>query len=371
MRRTVLCNNKSKGGLDMINLHDFQRSFLINWAIKLLREGNDEWKILPIYFLSKVGGCHVFKSKIEKKQFKGFDEIKSIFWRKVLEAWIDSNKREDEISSYDPIHNNHQFTVNNNTIFNQECIKNNIICIKDLVRDGAMISFNNYENMIGRRANNIIEFLTLKTALSKIKNKISKDIKEDKYTFLGINVNLLNRKRVYNLMKKDEICQCENFWEKKLNRQLNENTWKNIFEDSKETKLQELQWKIVHNIFPTNIILNRMQIKDSERCEYCGEKDFIEHLFYNCTRIGLFWQVIANLASNKIGKKIILNETTVLLGIEQDSNYNDLTIDERRFINETLMIGKLSIVKSRALGNDLLSTFEKERKLRGKLLNEL
>ena len=80
VKRIILCNNKDKGGLEMINLHDFQASFLINWAKKLLLETGEAWTCIPTHFLSNVGGCHVFKSKISTGELKGSDEIKNKFW---------------------------------------------------------------------------------------------------------------------------------------------------------------------------------------------------------------------------------------------------------------------------------------------------
>ena len=56
VRRSVLCSTKEKGGLEMINLHEFHNSFLINWACKLLNDEEDEWKMIPLFFLQKIGG---------------------------------------------------------------------------------------------------------------------------------------------------------------------------------------------------------------------------------------------------------------------------------------------------------------------------
>ena len=144
-------------------------------------------------------------------------------------------------------------------------------------------------------------------------------------------------------------------------------TWKYIFVDTKETKLQELQWKIVHNIFPTNIILNRMKIKDSENCDICGEKDFIEHYFFKCERVNLFWKDVSCIISTRIDRQINLNETSVLLGIEQDKKYQDLNNAQRIYINETLMVGKLSVVKSRTMGYNIYQSFHKEINIRPKI----
>ena len=86
--RNVMSNNKNNGGLDMINMHDFQNSFLINWACQLLKDSNEEWKLFPLSIFKNIGGISVFKSKIDYKEMVGKHEIKSIFWKRVLQNWI-------------------------------------------------------------------------------------------------------------------------------------------------------------------------------------------------------------------------------------------------------------------------------------------
>ena len=151
---------------------------------------------------------------------------------------------------------------------------------------------------------------------------------------------------------------------------MNESTWENLFTFIKETKLQEIQWKIIHNIFPTNILLNRMGIKDSEKCEFCGEKDHIEHYFFECVNIAKLWPEIKQIIT--IETKIIfeLNEKIILFGIEQDIKSNELTAREIRFINNIILIGKLSIIKSKIENINVILIFEKEMRLRIRKLRE-
>ena len=153
-----------------------------------------------------------------------------------------------------------------------------------------------------------------------------------------------------------------------MNKKLHEDIWKNIFLDTKETKLQEIQWKIVHNIFPNNIILNRMKIKESETCEICGEKEFTEHLFYNCKRVALFWKRISVMLSLKFNLKLNLTEYLVIFGMEHNDNPFNLTQTQRRYINEIILIGKLAIIKSKALRSDISIVFERECRIRNKEL---
>ena len=80
----------------------------------------------------------------------------------------------------------------------------------------------------------IYNLRTYNTSLREIRQKLSKE--------LGRNKN--------KLWVKD-------FWRKKINIELDKNIWNIAYEVTKESRLRELHWKIVHNIYPTNIMLSK------------------------------------------------------------------------------------------------------------------
>ena len=169
---------------------------------------------------------------------------------------------------------------------------------------------------------------------------------------------------IYQLLLKKETCHCENLWQNKLGKKLHESTWKNIFLNTKETKLQEIQWKIIHNIYPTNILLNRMGLEPSEKCEVCGVTEFVEHLFFECKRIENFWETVENVINLRIGKHIALTKYNIILGIEQDANYNNYTKQEISIINNILIIAKFSISKSKKWKQNVNLVLERELQIR-------
>ncbi len=152
-------------------------------------------------------------------------------------------------------------------------------------------------------------------------------------------------------------------WYNRTGQKLHKDTWKNLFKYHKETKLIEIQWKILHNIFPTNILLNRIGIKDTEKCEFCNEKDFVEHMFVNCKRIDRLWENISHKISSKLNMRILLTEQIILLGVEQ-ADYLELTDIDIKFINTIMIIGKCAIIKSKFNNMNVELVFEKEMNLR-------
>ena len=55
VKRIVLCNEKSKGGLDMIDFRTMQTSFVLNWASNLLQSKGEMWSMYPRFLFSKLG----------------------------------------------------------------------------------------------------------------------------------------------------------------------------------------------------------------------------------------------------------------------------------------------------------------------------
>ena len=55
-----------------------------------------------------------------------------------------------------------------------------------------------------------------------------------------------------------------------------------------------------------------MGIKDSEKCEFCGDKDHVEHYFFECKRNKDLWKDVSQIITNKINKSISINEVYVI-----------------------------------------------------------
>ena len=364
VKRNILCKKRLEGGLDMINMHNFQDSFLIQWACRLINENNEDWTILPNILLRDIGSVKVFNSKIDLKHFQGIENIKSKFWKSVVTAWIRYNTQKDElIKSNDPINNNINLTVNNQTLFMERSLKRKIILIEDVLENNEIISFEKFESKVGKHPSNLIEYTTMKIAISKIKENMIIDNREQEVFFREDKCKSLSRKKIYEIIAIKEPNFCEQMWERKIGNQVNENIWNNMFKSIKEIKLLEIQWKILQNVFPTNILLNRIGIKQSENCDFCdNQRDYVEHYFFQCTRLLHFWAYVSNHMSIKLNKKIILNKYNILLGFDQGDQM--LTINEIIIINKILAIAKFSIIKSKHSNLNSIIIFENELRWR-------
>ena len=167
---------------------------------------------------------------------------------------------------------------------------------------------------------------------------------ESKKTILNIQGSTLKQVTTF-LRNKDEIenptkpC-AYSFWLRKLNFELNHETWLLAHKTTKETRLRELQWKLLHNIYPTNILLHKMKKVENNKCSVCKDQiDFIEHFFYYCSPVTKFWREIERYAKAKLQVTINLKVNDIMFGV---TNTN-ICKSKVAALNHILLIGKMCI----------------------------
>ena len=121
------------------------------------------------------------------------------------------------------------------------------------------------------------------------------------------------------------------------------------FQDS---TLQWFQTRLIHRILPTNKYLKICKIKDTDLCTFsCGEVETLEHLFWECNIVNLFWNgLVTTLKENCFNcARLQLNAEIVLFGC-RDNFVSDKSFD---FI---LLYAKFYIYKCKL--QDTLPTLE-------------
>ena len=125
----------------------------------------------------------------------------------------------------------------------------------------------------------------------------------------------------------------------------------------------QLQWKILHRIYPTGTLLFKMKMKDNEECYSCSVRDTIPHFFANCFISRKLWDEAEKKVSSYLGKVFKFNEKNIIIGLLPCDNFSQIEI---QFINNVCLIGKLTISKFKfqRVGN-ILILFENELRIRG------
>ena len=91
----------------------------------------------------------------------------------------------------------------------------------------------------------------------------------------------------------------QNKWEKEVHTGVVIEDWSFIycipFSVTKDTKLQDFQYKVIHRILITNSFLYKCGLKETELCTFCTEtKENLVHIFWECNYVRNFWLAIGN-----------------------------------------------------------------------------
>ena len=131
----------------------------------------------------------------------------------------------------------------------------------------------------------------------------------------------------------------------------------NIYKTSIDPHSRIFQFKIVHDILPTNYKLYRWKVKDSSRCSYCFlENETCEHLFSECHTAITLYSNITNWANKFDILLPKLDKLTILYGIIPWSFENAL-------LNHFILIYKQTLFYNRDSSNaNLMAEFTRRIK---------
>jgi len=358
VKRKIMCGDYKGGGLGMIDIQSMQNSFLINWANKLLNESHSEWKNIPTLICSNVGGLSIFHSNVPIKEIRGLNLIYSSFWKGVIQAWVrfrGVQQGDKELGLDEPLFNNGKIRFRGNTLFIRAMINRKLIYVRDICKNLKAINLIQFKEKYGEYNGLELDYNVVRNAIEKC---VIRCITNDG---LSRQEGKLERKQIYNQIKPvDEVAHIRSFWEKKCG--WNDSFWELAFKCTGESRLRLLQWKILHNIYPTNILLHKMKISDTNKCKSCLEIDFTEHFFFYCNQVRKIWEEVENLIATILNKRIYLGVRDVMLGIIKESGIGKADLLK---VNHIILVGKMVISKIKYGPKKYpLETLEHELKLR-------
>ena len=259
----------------------------------------------------------------------------------------------------EPLFNNKLISIKGSPLLLKKWINSGILFIGDLYKNYSLLSIEEISHKTGKYPGLFLDFYNVYSSIPRefkniLKNKtdridsysfksdetISNYIKEALDTLSQSNQKL---RKLFSSNDNPEICG-KNFWRNKYTVDI---TDKYVLAShaTKETRLRMLHFKILHNIYPSNILLHKMGIKPSDSCEFCAEKDVLEHLFIHCERISGFWKNVFQIIFQLTNFKFPITDEHILFGI----GYN--IKDANKYIikkaNHIILIAKLCISKHR------------------------
>ena len=116
----------------------------------------------------------------------------------------------------------------------------------------------------------------------------------------NISINKLTAKNVYDILldQSNSSVTSKIRWEESFNIEISTEKWQTIycipFKCTIESKLQALQYKILHRFASHNYLLKKYSLSDVDTCFMCDNIETLEHKYYECTEIRCFWRHFAN-----------------------------------------------------------------------------
>ena len=225
-------------------------------------------------------------------------------------------------------------------------VEANILVVGDVLSDtGVCLTYDEICSKIGNSPSRQLEYNVVQAAVNAF---LTKNQGNEILTIMNNDVPLFSGKRISTLKEfRNQLIEkrysqpcCIAFWKHKFDIDIVKRNWILSIKATKEIRLQVLHWKLLHNIYPTNIMLHKMKVRQNSNCSYCRDVlDVIEHFFYDCPVVAKFWKYVEQYMLTHLDSSIKLNVTTVLFGIT-DSNINQLKVQK---LNHILLIGKMSI----------------------------
>ena len=346
-----------------IDIEILQKSLILKWVKRLL-VGNESWKVIPCDVLNSFGAHFaILNWNINFNGIQNKEKIKILpdFYKLLIQTTLDAKDKEHELSRTQIIWNNNLIRFKGNMLYHERWIRAGLLHVYQLYdNNNHFITYDVTKDIVGYSANFFFEYYALKNAL------MNKKINDDS---LSLKINRMHITEIgsfYGRLSNQHIIvpSAQKFWEKRFRISLN---WKVIWTLSVfccgEARLQTLQWKILHNIYPTSILLHKIGVRENSSCNMCnmGLVDSIEHFFAICGSVRPLWNNIKQFCYRKYIVEIDFTEENILFGL-----CNQRVPDKiQKCINHIILVAKLSISQYKyGKHANLISLFKKNCTLR-------
>ena len=359
--RKTTTKSVKNGGLNIPDIKKYISALKLMWVRKLFSTSH-KWKNIAMYNfpflhnLQRYGPCYLCLSAKD-----------NTFWAHTFRAYkefCNSIKlRENDELLAEPIFYNEKFKVGHTTIKHKEWMEKGVYRIIDFIKhNGDFLTFQEFIQKYNIKTN-FITFngcvMAIKEYMLKTQTTITRNTVSSTTCALKLILSVSKGTKLYYdiLTNNDYNPNCCSKWTEKLNVNL---PWKKVFlkvHKIQEVRLKWLQIRIVHRILATNTVLKAMGIVPDHTCDFCRlEKDSIDHLFWECTCVGRFWQALENLMKEKCttAANVKITRNIVLFGMD-----NNVITD--KIFDQIILFGKMFIYRckfDRTIPS--ISSFKKE-----------
>ena len=87
------------------------------------------------------------------------------------------------------------------------------------------------------------------------------------------------------------------------------------FRITADSKLQWLQFRILHRILPVGSYLKKVKISTNDICHFCNsDRETLEHVFFSCTKVISLWSDLASYIQQKSQNAVVFDSFSIIFG---------------------------------------------------------
>lgn len=330
--RKLITQDFAKGGLKMINIHNFIKSLKVTWIRRTIIT-DSSWSLLfksivPNFDLALSVGSDFMRILAY--------ETTNLFWKETLSAMgelFDRHLCGDNEITLAPLWYNPLITINNESVYYKSWYRRGVRVVSDLLDDAGYIL--SYADFCGKY-NFSPHFTLYRGLVNAVVLKWGRSFNVQPRPFIYCSTQLLlNCKKgtrpmyeIFNL-ERNVVKNYEFKWEqifpdlKPLWHVVN----MKCFSISNDVKLKWFQYRLIHRILGTNELLHKIGIKDNPLCSFCNlQNETIYHIFVECSVVKPFWVNIQNWFTRELGIEANLEEESIIFGVNNDTYFVQLVI---------------------------------------------
>ena len=297
IKRQIIYQPISDGGLNFINFRTMIKSLRLSWIGRLLDGTNANWKAIPNYFFNKHGGLtFLLKCNYDVNLFEANFPL---FYRELLEYFQELSRiYGGEPKGQFVLWNNKDITIDQKTLFWKTWFERGIYFVQDLFsRDRKFLSLDEFNGKFGLKVNYLQYFQIIAAIPSSLKQTAMQTPISSECLFSTPDLLYLSKdsalplskmrcKHYYKLFNECSVSEPtgikkwkENFpncfldWRSNFNK---------IYQITKDNKLRQFLFKILHRIIITKKELKKFNIATDDHCNFCHRTDSIMHTFLEC-----------------------------------------------------------------------------------------
>jgi len=351
VKKTTVIASIENGGLKMPHFQTTVTSLKLSWIKRLCFSQSS----LPTFFFKNNNIKQFFNYKQEYKRVKTMYKMPP-FYLQILKYWYEltsapPNNREQVL--FETIWHNKYILAGSQPLKNQIMQRAGINKINDIVNDsGELLPLTLLETKYNIKVN-YLDYLTVCSAIPKswkylllndntqpedTNNLILPAYIINRNERQLVDVTSLTNKAMYNILIQSQTSTptCHGKWESTFPNTILDwpVIYKLAFKTTEETKLQTFQWKLINRIIPCRYWLSKFVNDIDELCNRCHTDDTIEHYFYHCTEVFLFWKSFTKWWLSGYSYSIQLSIVDVLFGL------HEVDIPDIAVLNYCILVAK-------------------------------